>query len=138
MSRDGKTLVRQLYQTVFVEGHVDQIEQFFAPDIVDRTPMPGQPDARKALAQFIPMFHGAFSPRTLTLDVVAAEAGYVGVHYHWSAKHTGPFLGVPASGRDITFHGSAFFRVDRDRLVEHWGVADIAGLMQQIAPARQG
>ena len=41
-------------------------------------------------------------------------------------------LGHPATGNTINVSLCDYFRVDHGALVEHWGVMDAAGMMQQL------
>ena len=49
-----------------------------------------------------------------------------------TAKHTGAFFGTPPTGKTVSL---ATIRIDRLRdrtIAEHWSVADMAGLLQQL------
>jgi steroid delta-isomerase-like uncharacterized protein len=130
-----KKLVTRLYEEAFVDGNLSILAEIFAADVVDHTPIPGQRDARSALEGFIPLFRAAFSGLALHVPIVLAEDDAVAAHYVWTGTHAGPFFGVPATGRAITVHGSAFFKVRDGKLSEHWGIFDLGGLMAQIGPA---
>jgi predicted ester cyclase len=45
---------------------------------------------------------------------------------------TGPFVGVPASGADITMRSIDIWRFDNDRLVEHWDELNLLEVFQQM------
>ncbi len=46
--------------------------------------------------------------------------------------NTGSFNGMPPAGRLVTLSGFDLLRVDGDRFAGVWGVADIAGMLQQL------
>ena len=50
--------------------------------------------------------------------------------YH--GTHKGTFLGVAPTGRKIHFDTVDAMRVHEGRITEHWGVANLFSLMQQI------
>ena len=50
--------------------------------------------------------------------------------YH--GTHKGPFLGIPATNRTIQFETVDAMRVQNGKITEHWGVANLFSLMQQL------
>ena len=46
--------------------------------------------------------------------------------------HEGPFLGVAPTGRLIHFETVDVMRVREGKIAEHWGVANLFSLMQQL------
>jgi predicted ester cyclase len=58
--------------------------------------------------------------------------------YH--RAHRGMFFGIPATRREIQFETVDAMRVRNDRITEHWGVANLFSLMQQLGalPAMPG
>jgi predicted ester cyclase len=50
--------------------------------------------------------------------------------YH--GTHKGAFLGVAPTGRKIHFETVDAMRVHNGRITEHWGVANLFSLMQQL------
>ena len=55
---------------------------------------------------------------------VLAEDDRVVTFIHWQATHTGTFLGVPATGKKITFETADIYRAHDGLFVEHWDVVD--------------
>ena len=50
-----------------------------------------------------------------------------------TATHQGEFMGVPPTGKRVEIQLIDIMRFDDDGLVcEHWGVADMLSLMQQL------
>jgi predicted ester cyclase len=47
-------------------------------------------------------------------------------------KHVGAFMGVAATGRQISLPGITMMRFSADRVVERWSQADMLGLLMQI------
>jgi predicted ester cyclase len=50
--------------------------------------------------------------------------------YH--GTHRGTFLGLAATGRQINFETVDVVRVRNGKITEHWGVANLFSLMQQL------
>lgn len=98
----------------------------------------GDPDAaveligNPVLRQRVDAFRGAFPDLALTLRHIVAEGPVVAVDLTAKATHTGPFQGVPATGRAWTATCSAFYLVDTDRIVDFWITWDLLTILEQI------
>jgi predicted ester cyclase len=56
-----------------------------------------------------------------------------GARVRATATHGGEFMGVPPTGKQVEVRLIDIMRFDDDGLVrEHWGVADMLSLMQQL------
>jgi hypothetical protein len=52
-----------------------------------------------------------------------------------TGTHKGEYLGVPPTGKSITYNEIFIFRLDDDgRIAETWGVVDVASQMRQLGP----
>ena len=69
-----------------------------------------------------------------------ASTETIAVRLAASATQTGPFLGMPPSGKRYSIDEIHIFRVRDGRIVEHWHQYDQLGLMQQLGamPAQRG
>jgi ketosteroid isomerase-like protein len=52
---------------------------------------------------------------------ILADGDLVAYHSLGRSTHTGDIFGVAATGRDVTFHSIEIWRIDGDKIVEHWG-----------------
>ena len=62
----------------------------------------------------------------------AAEDDLVVTHKVFHGTHTGELLGIPATGREVEIVVMDVVRVAGGRIVEHWGLVDRLGLLQQL------
>jgi len=85
-----------------------------------------------ALARHIRDVEAAFPEYELVADDVVAERDVVALRGTFRGVHRGPFNGVPATGRPVSAGLMIFYRVDRERIVEHWMQFDGASLMSQL------
>jgi steroid delta-isomerase-like uncharacterized protein len=69
--------------------------------------------------------------RVVVEDAFAVGDRVVG-RYTYKARHTGPFVGVPASGAEITMRSIDIWRVENDRFVEHWDELNLLEVFQQM------
>jgi predicted ester cyclase len=52
---------------------------------------------------------------------LVADGDRVVHHSRFTATHAGPMFGIPATGRRITMDHIELWRIDNDKIVEHWG-----------------
>jgi steroid delta-isomerase-like uncharacterized protein len=136
----AKAIVRRNTEEVQGKGNFDVFEELFADDFVDRTPQPNmtpdKPGVRglyKTLRKAFPDFHAVIHWQTVDGEIVTTFKTYHGTH-------RGTFLGVAPTGRKIDFKTVDAMRVHNGKITEHWGVANLFSLMQQLSaspPARQ-
>jgi predicted ester cyclase len=63
---------------------------------------------------------------------MVAESDLVAAFVTATGTHRGEFLGIPATNKSISVSVSDLMRVQNGKLTEHWGVTDMASLMQQL------
>ncbi len=54
----------------------------------------------------------------------------------YSGTHTGPLLGIPATGRRFEYAGAAFFTSAEGLLTSAWVLGDLTALRDQLVPDR--
>jgi predicted ester cyclase len=74
-----------------------------------------------------------FHNRVLTL-VCSGESAAARLLY--SGTHTGPLLGVPATGRRFEYAGAAFFTAADGLLASAWVLGDLTALREQLVPGQ--
>lgn len=83
-------------------------------------------------AGFLSMFTTAFPDMQIAVEAAVSERDTVASRWTITGTHQGDFLGVPATGRQITMRGIDFSRVVDGKIAEHWAQFDVLGVMQQI------
>jgi len=137
VSEVAKAVVRRNTDEVQGGGNFALFDQLFSDDFVDHTPQPNcTPDKAGARALYqklreaFPDFHAVIHWQTADGDRVTTYKTYHGTHQ-------GAFLGVAPTGRKIHFDTVDVMRVVNGQIVEHWGVAHLYSLMQQLGAIAQ-
>ena len=125
-------VVRRNTEKVQGEGDFALFEELFADDFVDHTPQPGTTADKDGvrilyhrLREAFPDFRPEIHWQTVDDDVVTTFKTYHGTH-------RGEFLGIAATGRTVRFDTVDAMRVHDGRIVEHWGVANLYGVLGQL------
>jgi len=70
-----------------------------------------------------------------TVVTLVAHEAQAAARLLYSGTHTGPLLGLPATGRRFEYAGAAFFTVEDGQLASAWVLGDLAALRGQLDPA---
>jgi steroid delta-isomerase-like uncharacterized protein len=89
---------------------------------------PGQ----AGLVAFMAHWFDTLSDTCVTVEDAFAVGDRVVGRYTYRARHTGPFVGVPASGAEITMRSIDIWRFENDRFVEHWDELNLLEVFQQM------
>jgi steroid delta-isomerase-like uncharacterized protein len=136
----NKALVRRFYEEVWSRGNLDVADEVFAPDYVRHdfraTEPEAGPDGQKGIAAH---FRAAFPDLSFRIDFLLAEGDMVAGRWTASGTHSGPWAGIPPTGRTMRFSAVNVFRFDRGKVVELWNHRDDLGLLEQLgAPIHAG
>jgi steroid delta-isomerase-like uncharacterized protein len=133
---NNKQIVRSLIDEAWNRGDLSILSDFWSEDCINHA-MPGADNrGLKTLLAYhesvAATLQEAFIDfRTEILQQIAEDDRVV-THMKSSGKHQGAFLGIPATGREITMLAMRIDRLHDGKIVEHWSIADMAGLMQQL------
>jgi len=133
MSEANITAVRRLTQEGFVGGEIDVVDEVVADEGIDHDPMPGQGQGREGQRHTCQMVVNGLSNRSTLRDEFLAVGDTVIENWVFQGTHTGEFLGVPATGKQLQVRGIEIWRLANGKIVERWGVVDAAGVMEQLA-----
>ena len=132
-TEQNKAMARQMIEDVFNRGDMSRFDEYLAPDFVEREELPpGLPGGREGVQQLIAILHSAFPDFRATIDDLVAEGDRVVVRHTWTGTHRGEFMGVPPTGKSVSFGVIDILRIAGGKVVEHWGLMDSMSLMQQL------
>jgi predicted ester cyclase len=77
-------------------------------------------------------FAAAFSEVRIDLKMMAVESGRAAARWELSCVHSGPYFGLPATGRPVTVSGSSYGRIEGGRVTEWIDVLDALRLLRTI------
>ena len=127
----NKALVRRLYDEVLNARRPEVIGELALADYTEHDPLPGQRDGLVGLKDRATMLVEGLAS-TYTVEDVIAEGDRVVVRWLNAGTHSGPFLGIPPTGRSFTMAGIDIYRIENDRMAEHWHVVDQLTMLQQL------
>lgn len=129
---ENKAMVRHAYEG-FNKGAFDGL---YASDYSYHGPGASGDMDLVTMKQMARAFLAAFPDQHFALEDLFAEGDRVASRYTFRGTHQGEFMGVPATGREVTFAGVVISRFADGKWAEDWESLDVVGLMQQLgAPA---
>ncbi|MGB3756092.1 MAG: ester cyclase [Rivularia sp. (in: cyanobacteria)] len=131
----NKALVLKMYKA-FDKQDIEQGRKFMSPNIIghgmDTIPRKGIDDFMQyAMSSFI-----AFPDGYHVIEEVIAEANKVVTRGTFSGTHQGELMGIPPTGKQVKFSFVHIDTLSDGKVTEHWGQADIFGMMQQLGIAK--
>jgi len=129
MSEQNRAVVRRLFEETDRREKADQ--EMFAPGFTAH--IAGIPPMTfEGFEQFLEMFYAAFSDFSHTFEDMLAEDDRVAFRAVARAVHTGEFMGIPATGKQVSIVQIGIARVTEGKVGELWNSPDQLGLMQQL------
>jgi steroid delta-isomerase-like uncharacterized protein len=131
-TEQNKTIVRRVFEELINQENKAVIDQVFDADVTIHDPFSGTTQGMDAFRQLLGLFDAAFPGHRVTIDGMVAEGDYVSVLHTHTATHTGPFMGMPATGKTAVVNGIELFRLQGGRIVEFWRKDDDVSLLMQL------
>ena len=128
----SKQLVARMHEELLTARDPALVDEFFAEDFESHNMPPGFPPGRDGVRLFFGSFAEGLSDLEVDVDVVLAEDDLVAVRTTTRGTHTGPLLGIAATGRRLEIDGTDIVRVRDGRIVEHWGLTNTVGALEQV------
>jgi steroid delta-isomerase-like uncharacterized protein len=128
----AKAVVRRNTEEVQGGGNFEVFDELFADDFLDHTPQPGRTPDKDGARQLYKLLRTAFPDFHADIHWQLADGDRVTTYKTYHGTHRGEFLGVAPTGRKIQFETVDVMRVRNGKIAEHWGVANLFSLMQQL------
>ena len=102
----NKALVRRFVEEVQCQHNLAALDELFSHDFVDHSGMTNPPTLEGS-RQFFSMMFAAFPDMRFTIRQQIAEGDKVLTHKTFHGTHRGPFMGIPATGKEVVIrrHG---------------------------------
>jgi predicted ester cyclase len=87
---------------------------------------------KAGMKAFYGALFGGFPDLTIRIDDLVAEGDVVVWRITASGTHDGPFQGLPATKKPVTFGAQYTFRFEGGQIVERWSTIDRLSLLVQL------
>ena len=128
----NKYLVRYTFERLFNTGELALANELVSADFLNHEAPPDAPRGPAGLRQIVTMLRTAFPDIHYETAEMIAEGDKVVARTILRGTHTGPFMGMPPTGRPVVQEQIHILRFVDGKAVEHRAVRDDLGMMRQL------
>lgn len=123
--------VETLYRA-FNEHNTDLVDQAVTPDWDDIPLAPGQGPGPEGIKPIIREFVEAMPDVQIIVHDLLQLPGRIAVRAEITGTHKGVLMGIPATGKQVSFRIHEFHELDGQRITRTWHLEDWFGLFMQV------
>jgi steroid delta-isomerase-like uncharacterized protein len=132
LTEELKSRARRLPEELLTQGDLAVADELVAPGCVHHAPAP-LVCGIEGLKQWARALRRAFPDLCALVDDEIAEGDRVVQRLTLSGTHAGEFLGIPPTGKRVTWQLMAIQHLDPGgKVAEHWAIWDQLGLLRQL------
>jgi steroid delta-isomerase-like uncharacterized protein len=132
--RNG-AVIRRFYDELWNRWDLAVADEILAPDVRFRGSLGTSLAGIDAFKGYVERTRAAFPDWHNRIDELIAGRDTVVARLTWSGTHRGELLGIPPTGRRVTYVGAAIFHLDAGRIASAWVVGDTQELWRAIGAA---
>jgi predicted ester cyclase len=130
----NKTIIQNSIEAVWNQQNLAALPDYWNANCINHA-MPGEHNTG---LEMLHSYHAGFLEALQGVDAHVeilqqiAEGDRVVSQMITRATHKVSFMGMPATGKTVTLSTIRIDRLEHGKISEHWSVADMARLMQQL------
>jgi steroid delta-isomerase-like uncharacterized protein len=128
-TRANKQLVMRVFDTLFNDGALKQVEKLVDPAVLGK-PMGGRGPHETIVV--IENLRRAFPDLAFDVEEMVAEGDRVVARWTMTGTQFGPLFAIAATGRGVAVRGITIFRINDGRWAETWGSWDMPHMLSQL------
>jgi steroid delta-isomerase-like uncharacterized protein len=132
LTADNKSVIRAFIEEVLNEGRFERMDHLVMEDFVELDPLPGQSQGREGLRAVLQQMRSSFPDMHWVVEEMIGEGDKVCTRFTWTGTQRGPFLGIPATGRQVAVKGVVIDRLSDGRMADSRILMDTLGMLQQL------
>ena len=123
---ENKVMIKSFIDEVFNQHDLTAIERYHSPYLTN--------DSGKTVELFkkyLTALFSGFPDLHVNIEHILAENNFVLVFLNFVGTHKGEFNGRPPTNKPVTIRSADLYRIENDKIVEHWDVVDQLDLLKQ-------
>ena len=129
---ENRAVIRRYCEEVVNKGNVALVDELWDANVINHGLAPGILPGAAYIKVLVQRFHAAFPDLHFTIEDMIAEGEKVVIRLTVRGTHKGEFLGIAATGKQVTTTTIAIYKFASGRIVEVWGIRDDRGVLQQM------
>jgi steroid delta-isomerase-like uncharacterized protein len=133
MSIEENKAIALRFGQVWGKGDIGIVDELGAPGLRVSYPlMPAPTEGVAAFKEVLKMVHTAFPDVEIEIGEPIAEGNRVAVAWTMRGTHKGQMMGLPPTGKTVTWSGITLYRIENGKVVDERGEEDGLALMRQL------
>jgi steroid delta-isomerase-like uncharacterized protein len=134
---DNITIIRRFVEELWNDRNLSVADEIFGPECVTHQ-LRSDPDISSAprdpetLKKHVGEWLIAFPDLHFTLEQTIADDDRVASQISMRGTHTGVWMGIPPTGKQVSLRMMTIHRIEAGKIVEDWVIVDSLGLFQQL------
>jgi steroid delta-isomerase-like uncharacterized protein len=126
----NKESMKRIFEEAWSKGNAEVLDEVVAPSFKQH--QYDRPSTREGFKAAIQEVRTAFPDLKVIVEDSVAVDDKVWIRVTCRGTHLGQFKGLPPTGKRFEITEIHIGRFENGKGVEHWGVADISRLMEQL------
>jgi predicted ester cyclase len=132
MANSPADLVRRFYDELWNAANEAVAAEILDPDFAFRGSLGPESRGIPPFLAYLRAIHAALGGYRCTIGTLIIENEQAAARMTFAGRHRGMLLGVPATGRDVAWQGTAFFDIAASRIAGLWVLGDLDALRAQL------
>jgi len=131
---DNKRVLLRFQREVFNanDWSTETLSRNLTDDFVDHAAMPGDPPGLEGVQMRFSAWASAFDDPDEENMAIVGQGELLAVMYNLHARHSGIFMGIPPTNREVVIPGMEVVRIRDGKIAEHWGIYDFLRTAEEI------
>lgn len=112
-------IVNRFFKEGYENKNYAEVMDLVAEDYIDHSPAGARSNAQAV--EILKIVAGMFSDLSIKMLDIFAENDLVATRVLYDGVHSGECMGIPATGKRISFEALENFKVVNGKIVESWG-----------------
>lgn len=129
---DAIALCTQAQIEMFGDGRLELADEITTPDVIDHGAPPHGTHGREALKGTIRWIHSGLDDVAYEITDAFQSDDKVVLRCTFRGTNTREWMGHPPTGKSFSVDHIHIYRLDGERIAEHWGTRDDLGMLHQL------
>lgn len=131
-----REIIDLIYNEGLNSGDLSAADKYLSPNFKSTGSHDDSLRGPEAFKKTILIQRSAFSDVKYEILDFISQGDKAAIRWVMRGRHTGPFIGVPPTGKQVEHHGMIMFRFEGEQIAERWGLVDNFALLKLLqAPA---
>jgi predicted ester cyclase len=125
--RNNKELIKSFIEEVFNKHDLTAIDKYLVANLTN-----GPGKTPESFKKFLTALFSGFPDLHVNIEHILAENNYVLVFLNFTGTHRGQYEGLSATNKSVINRSADLYRIENNKIVEHWDVVDRLDLLKKI------